>query len=342
MKRVAFTLLLLALSGAACQTLEAHKKRLAGDPLVSRSKKVAGAPKTAAERARAAIDAISPHDERALGEAVVLRIVAATLAKKVALPGGGERESTGLELRDRALLAYVNHVGNLVALQGERQVIPPAAAARMRARRFTFGVLDTDDVGAWSTPGGYVLVSRGLLAKLGSESELAWVLAHEIAHIDYEDGLAALKADLRTRAALGAIGDAFREEDSAAAEDPFQDPAFFNAVADRFWNVYEGTGLARDAELRADAKGIECATKAGYDGQGAARALAVLGSEDEKPGFTLGRQFGDSITRVLTHGSRRERLSAMAAHLDKPGRTGAARYDRVAAARVEQLARGAP
>ena len=94
-------------------------------------------------------------------------MIAGTMAK--ALPvGEGTRPSRGLELRDSRLLAYVNHVGNLVALHGERAPPPPpdleAGQAppkprpiRMNARRFTFAVLDTDEVGAYSTPGGYVL-----------------------------------------------------------------------------------------------------------------------------------------------------------------------------------------
>lgn len=344
----------LAVTGviAGCATLEAQQKRLASDPLFAGKKSAAAStptpkptppptpapPKASpAERARAAVEAFSADDARALGEAIALRIVASTLSRTVP-DGAGTRPSRGLELRDEALLAYVSHVGNLVALQGERQVFVAGAKPRMKARRFTFAVLDTAEVGAYSAPGGFVFVTRGLLAKLTSESELAWVLGHEIAHVDWEDGLSALKADIATKTWVGAFAEAFQflPEDPAAKPDPAKEQAAFNAIADRFYDLYEGTGLARESEQRADEKGLEYSTKAGYDGQGAVRALDALAPPENTP--MLGRALGDSITRVVTHGSKRERMSEMAAHLQKPGRTGAARYDRNALARVEQLA----
>lgn len=354
--------LLVAALLAGCATLEAQQKRLASDPLFGGGAKKNGAatatatpvPRATAaaasakatpgpvEKARAAVDAISDEDERALGEAVALRIIASTLAKTVPTANGGTRPSTGLELRDEALLAYVSDVGNLVALQGQRQAFPPATKPRTKARRFTFGVLDTADAGAYSVPGGYIFVTRGLLSKLTSESELAWVLGHEIAHVDWEDGLTALKADIGTKAFVGAFASAFNTQQGASRSqpaDPLKEQAAFNAVADRFYDLYEGTGLARETEQRADEKGLEYSTSAGYDGQGAVRALDALAPPENAPGtIQLGRSFGDSINRFLTHGSKRERMAEMAAHLQKPGRTGAARYDRIALARIEQLA----
>ena len=371
---------------AGCATLEAQQKRLAADPLFGGKPTPATSPgakatptpvakatpvgkvtpraATPSERARAAVDAFSADDERALGEAIALRIVASTLAKKVP-EGAGTRPSRGLELRDDALLAYVSNVGNLVALQGERQpkggargwgsggeapgnsAFSVGAKQRMKARRFTFAVLDTAEVGAYSTPGGFIFVTRGLLAKLTSESELAFVLGHEIAHVDWEDGLSALKADIATKTYVGAFAEAFptlpgtgTATAAATPVDPAAEQArqqaAFNAIADRFYDLYEGTGLARESEQRADEKGLEYSTKAGYDGQGGARALEALAPPEGGPMF--GRALGDSITRVVTHGSKRERLSEMGLHLQKAGRTGAARYDRNALARVEQLA----
>ena len=354
---IALTLTLVVFI-AGCATLDATQKRLAADPLFAGKKSSAASTPTAkpgptpkptpklpgpAEKARAAVDAFSADDERALGEAIALRIVATTLAKTVPDGAGGTRPSRGLELRDDALLASVSHVGNLVALQGERQVFTVGAKPRMKARRFTFAVLDTADVGAYSTPGGFIFVTRGLLSKLTSESELAFVLGHEIAHVDWEDGLSALKADIATKTYVGAYADAFALSPAApgtapadpAAEQARQQAAF-NAIADRFYDLYEGSGLARESEQRADEKGLEYSTKAGYDGQGGARALDALAPPGGGP--MLGRALGDSITRVVTHGSKRERLSEMALHLPKAGRTGAARYDRNALARVEQLA----
>src|SRR5438128_1407145 len=75
-------------------------------------------------------------------------------------------------VRDEPLQAYVNRVGRWVASQGERPEL-----------KWYFGVLETEDVNAWALPGGYVFVTKGLYRLLASESELAGVLGHEIAHV---------------------------------------------------------------------------------------------------------------------------------------------------------------
>jgi predicted Zn-dependent protease len=358
-----FGLVALCLAAAGCAGMQQTLKndpllaklqgggRPAGSPTPKATANAAATPenatKSASEKARDAVDAFSDDDERALGEAVALRIIATTMNKQVTTPGGRVRQSAGLELRDETLLAYVNHVGNLVALQGERQPVREGGKLRMKARRFTFAVLDTDEVGAYSTPGGYIFVTRGLLQKLTSESELAWVLGHEIAHVDYEDGLTALKADIMAKAYVGGITDSLdfsflgqQQQQPGAKRDPAKEQAAFNALVDRFYDLYEGTGLARESEQRADERGLDYSTRAGYDGRGGERALAALAPPEGGP--MLGRALGDRINRVVTHGSKGERMAEMRAHLDKPGVTGAGRYDRVVSARLEQLASRAP
>lgn len=73
---------------------------------------------------------------------------------------------------DLALERYVARVGARVARQSGRRDV-----------RWTFRVLDEPGIQAWAAPGGYVYVTRGLLPYLGSEAELAAVLAHEVAHV---------------------------------------------------------------------------------------------------------------------------------------------------------------
>ena len=65
----------------------------------------------------------------------------------------------------------VNVIGRWVASQTSRPDLP-----------WTFGVIDTTEVNAFAAPGGYILVTRGLYELLGSDSEVAAVLAHEISH----------------------------------------------------------------------------------------------------------------------------------------------------------------
>ena len=67
---------------------------------------------------------------------------------------------------------YVNSIGQLLAKTGERQDL-----------KYTFTVLNSDIVNAFATPGGYIYVTRGLMALADSEAEFAGVLAHELGHL---------------------------------------------------------------------------------------------------------------------------------------------------------------
>ncbi len=67
---------------------------------------------------------------------------------------------------------YVNMVGSAVALFSGRPEL-----------RFHFGVLDTEEVNAFASPGGYVFITRGAIVEMENEAQLAAVLGHEIAHI---------------------------------------------------------------------------------------------------------------------------------------------------------------
>ena len=70
------------------------------------------------------------------------------------------------------LKRYVDGIGQLLAKTAER-----------RDLKFTFTVLDSDIINAFATPGGYVYITRGLMALADNEAQLAGVLAHEIGHI---------------------------------------------------------------------------------------------------------------------------------------------------------------
>lgn len=306
---VAAAILAGALAAIGCADLQLASRRALFDASLA-------TPQTqeAWKRAQKAVDEIDAEDERAVGEAVALRIIAGTQR---------DGKPTGLLLADRELASYVANVGNLVALQGHRALTGNRKTPRTRARRFVFCILDTDDVGAFSTPGGYVFVTRGLLARLESESELAWVLGHEISHVDHEDGLTALKAALGTSTYGGSLVDSLKGR--PPSEKPFHNQDFFNRVVDKLAGAYQDVGLARESELTADKTGIEYSTRAGYDGDGANRALEHL-------------QLGHTVGGFLTHGSPGERRAAMGDLLQKPGRTGAARYDHFVAAHVERLA----
>jgi predicted Zn-dependent protease len=76
-------------------------------------------------------------------------------------------------LSDPELIKYVTLVGQSLVLHSPRQEL-----------LFHFGILNSDSVNAYSTPGGYVFITKAALALAEDEAELAAILAHEIAHIN--------------------------------------------------------------------------------------------------------------------------------------------------------------
>lgn len=81
-------------------------------------------------------------------------------------------ETFGGAYNDPALARYVGRIGGALALN-----------ARTAVNRFTFTVLDTDIVNAFAVPGGYIYVTRGLLANCRDEAEMSAVIGHEIGHV---------------------------------------------------------------------------------------------------------------------------------------------------------------
>src|SRR5690606_14958355 len=82
---------------------------------------------------------------------------------------------------DPQLAAYVDQVGQSVLRTSAYS--DPGTPAEVRSTPFYFRVLDSPVVNAFALPGGYIYVTRGLLAHLDNEAQLAVVLGHEIGHV---------------------------------------------------------------------------------------------------------------------------------------------------------------
>jgi predicted Zn-dependent protease len=132
--------------------------------------------------------------------------------------------------------------------------------------KFAFTVLDSDVVNAFALPGGYIYISRGLLALANTEAELAGVLAHEIGHVTARHSAqrysSAVVAGLGT-ALLGVVAG------SAAAQLGQQGAAVYLQ------------GYSRDQEFEADILGVRYLARAGYDTGSMASFLASLKAYSE-------------------------------------------------------------
>ena len=158
-------------------------------------------------------------------------------------------------LDDAALQRYVNDVGAWVASRSERPQLP-----------WRFGVNDSDHVNAFAAPGGFVIITRGMLNLLQNEAELAGVLGHEVGHVVRKHHLAALQK--------GAWMNLLASGASAAAADRGGE-ALVNALAGPTRELY-ARGLDRDDEFEADRVGVVLATRAGFDPYGLPMALQTL------------------------------------------------------------------
>ena len=178
---------------------------------------------------------------------------------------------------------YVNNLGRWLALHSSRPDLP-----------WHFGILDTDTVNAFATPGGNVFVSRGLLLRVHSESELAGVLAHEISHVALKHHLADIQKNAQKNLAL----------DLASVKSGGLAGEAARAVARVGLESYV-RGLSRDDELAADRMGVVIAARAGYEPYG---LVAVLQSLEALPE----QEAGQSLL-LKTHPSPADRIAALQA-----------------------------
>ena len=155
---------------------------------------------------------------------------------------------------DERLQRYVNQVGRWLASQTERADLP-----------WRFGVLEAPQVNAFAVPGGIVFVTRGLVAGMRSEAELAGVLAHEIAHVLRKHHLAAIQKNAQASLAADALSIALSDRGSLARE---------KLIA--FGTEMYARGLDKSDELEADRLGVVIAARAGYDAYGLPAVLQTL------------------------------------------------------------------
>ena len=171
-------------------------------------------------------------EEQKLGEAVSERI----------------RTRYGV-VQDPAVHKYVGLVGAVLAQASTRPTL-----------NWRFIVLDTDGVNALAAPGGLVHITRGALALMTSEAELAGVLGHEIVHITERHTIKAIQ-----KGKMVEIG----------AGETVGSSAVFNKLVDKAYQIVDA-GFGREEELESDRKGIVLANTVGYDPSKLGVFLATL------------------------------------------------------------------
>lgn len=162
------------------------------------------------------------------------------------------------------LTRYINLVGKSLVLHSNRSEI-----------EFHFAIVDSDSVAAYSAPGGFVFITRGMLHTLHNEAELAAVLAHEIAHVNLRHIVREL--DIKSvekeefsglTRFLGASGDTTR--------------VAFNQAVDKAYQVLFKNGYKKGQELEADAQAVTLLALTGYNPNALATLLQRLAKNQDQ------------------------------------------------------------
>lgn len=174
---------------------------------------------------------------------------------------------------------YVNKVGRGLAQFAGRPEI-----------EFRFAVIDTNIVNAFAAPGGYIFVTKGALAKMEDEAELAAVLSHEIAHITEKHIVKELNIKGTEDSPVSGFAQVLGGGSGAVK-------AVFAKIVDQAAEILFEKGLKKQDEFDADRVSVIITSTAGYDTLAMQRYLKkISGAEKE--------------TKVLagTHPSFEERI----------------------------------
>lgn len=181
-------------------------------------------------------------------------------------------------VQDAGVHRYISLVGTALAQGSTRPGLP-----------WTFIVLDTDGVNAFAAPGGYIHITRGALALIKNEAELAGVLAHEIIHVTEKHTIRAIQKSKAVQ-----MGAAETLSGSSALME--------KAVTATYDNIVE-RGFGRAEENESDENGVALANKTGYAPNGLVTFLTTLKDRNkeskEKRGlFASHPEMQDRLDRI--------------------------------------------
>ena len=160
-----------------------------------------------------------------------------------------------------------------------------AAASHRDNLEYHFTLLDSPEVNAFALPGGYIYITRGIMAYMNSEEDLAGVLGHEIGHVTARHGV----RQHGTQAVVGLVGlIATIATDNQSAADAY------SQIGDALVS-----GYGRNLELEADRLGAEYLARSNYD---PARMLDVIGILKNQERFERQRAKEEGRPTRVYHG----------------------------------------
>jgi len=180
---------------------------------------------------------------------------------------------------DDKLAKYVESIGEKVLAKSSMR--SPDTPEQYRDTEFTFRVVDSPIVNAFALPGGFVYITRGLLAHTQNEAQLAVVLGHEITHVAARH--ASQQALKQQWGQIGLVASAI------VTEQVLERPQAAKQLLDVGGNLFQLLTLkyGRDAERESDLHGVDYAALAGYKTDEAAQFFVTLKRISEKQGSSI-------------------------------------------------------
>jgi predicted Zn-dependent protease len=160
---------------------------------------------------------------------------------------------------NQKLQKYLNLVGTTLTRNCSRPEL-----------EFHFVLLDSSELNAYSTPGGYVFVTSALLSKMENEAELAGVLAHEIAHVTDRHIVKELNLRGAEKSAISSISALL----GGASESV---KIAFSQAVDKAVDLVLRDGYKKEDEMQADASAVILCAFSGYDPSGLVTFLDKVG-----------------------------------------------------------------
>ena len=217
-----------------------------------------------------AAEVITPEQEYYIG-----RAVAGTILERYKL-----YSNPGVE-------KYLNEICTTLAINSDRPEI---------YNGYHVAILDSDEINAFASSGGHILVTKGLLRCTDSEDAIAAVLAHELSHIHLQHGIKAIKSNRVTNALIATGGTALVVASDGSKEAVELVQAFDDSVKEVITKMVD-SGYSKQQEFEADKNALKIMASAGYNPNAMQNMLSLL-KANTKSGSGFGKTHPTPDARI--------------------------------------------
>ncbi len=196
--------------------------------------------------------------------------------------------------RNRKLENYLNLICKTLVINSDMPEI---------YNGYHVAILDTDEINAFATSGGHILITRGLLECAESEDALAGVISHEIGHIQLKHGIKAIKANRVTSAAVQSTSKA------ALGDEKSRDMEFLTKASESIATTLVNSGYSKSQEYDADKFAVKLMARSGYDPNAMCEMLTKMSKKQEHDSRGFGKTHPSARSRIKKVNRTAQKLS---------------------------------